>query len=283
MVLYMDKKENSYFKKNDQSAIFSDLRKKLDDIYTPLEEAKEEIWKRWNDKELKEKVEESLKGDIPEILQKSPRAILSRHLMSPNFELLHFLDLAKDLELEPIGLEYIQDKFVSVNEDKYYLAKLVFYEGIGKKGGRKLSFLKVIDIDLFDGKKFSGIKTLDGRNFIDFHHNLVQPYLGMPDILDMSDYYKRNGGLASIYYKYILSLYICYGVLVENFLLNDKYEDLTKNTLLPVFEKVKNYFGVKPLIVRLTPLENEEDLYWRYYPKPIQDKGICYNEINVVA
>jgi hypothetical protein len=32
----------------------------LDDIYTPLEEAKEEIQRRWEDKELKKKVEEYL-------------------------------------------------------------------------------------------------------------------------------------------------------------------------------------------------------------------------------
>ncbi|MDR3559494.1 MAG: hypothetical protein P4L58_03780 [Candidatus Pacebacteria bacterium] len=35
----------------------SDLRKELLEIYTPLSVAKEEIWRRWNDKELRKKVE----------------------------------------------------------------------------------------------------------------------------------------------------------------------------------------------------------------------------------
>jgi hypothetical protein len=34
----------------------------IDTIYTPLEEAKEEVWRRWNDKALRAKVEEVQKS-----------------------------------------------------------------------------------------------------------------------------------------------------------------------------------------------------------------------------
>ena len=58
-------------------------------IYTPLEEAKEEIWRRWNDKALRKKVEEFLGGDIPDLFKKKPCAVLARSVVSPNFELFH--------------------------------------------------------------------------------------------------------------------------------------------------------------------------------------------------
>ena len=41
----------------------------IKDIYTPLSVAKKEIWRRWNDKELRKKVEDFLGGDIPEVLK----------------------------------------------------------------------------------------------------------------------------------------------------------------------------------------------------------------------
>ena len=71
----------------------------MENIYTTLEEAKVEIWRRWNDLDLRKRVEDFLKGDIPDILKVSPRAVLSRHVTSPNFELLYFLELSKKTEL----------------------------------------------------------------------------------------------------------------------------------------------------------------------------------------
>jgi len=37
----------------------------IKEIYTPLSVAKKEIWKRWNDKALRKKVEDFLGGDLP--------------------------------------------------------------------------------------------------------------------------------------------------------------------------------------------------------------------------
>ncbi len=37
----------------------------IKEIYTPLSVAKKEIWRRWNDKELRKKVEDFLGGDMP--------------------------------------------------------------------------------------------------------------------------------------------------------------------------------------------------------------------------
>lgn len=210
----------------------------LDDIYTSLAIAKKEIHRRWNDKKLKKKVESFLKSDIPDVLTKSPRAVLSRHVSSPNFELLYFLDSSKKIGLKPLCLEYTKDKFVTKNWDKYYLGRMFFFEGTGKKGGSKITSLKVVDFDQYDGKKFSNIRTIWGESMIKFHHSLLCSKISSDNIFDMSCNYKRNGGRASEYYNYILSLFICHGVLFENFLLSDIYDDLTKNILLPSFKKV---------------------------------------------
>ena len=66
-------------------------RAELDAVYLTIEEAKEEIQKRWNDTELRSKMEQALASDIPEMMKQAPRAVISRHIMSPNFELLNFL------------------------------------------------------------------------------------------------------------------------------------------------------------------------------------------------
>ena len=75
-------------------------------IYTPLSVAKEEVWRRWNDKDLRQKVEEFLNGDIPEFLQNEPKSYLARHVASPNFEFTRFLELAGEIDLNPVCPEY---------------------------------------------------------------------------------------------------------------------------------------------------------------------------------
>lgn len=246
-------------------------RKELDDVYTSPEEAREEIWKRRNDQALKRRVEEVLKGDIPHIFDESPRIVLARQVVSPNYELLHFLDLAKHIRLEPAFFEYPADKFITKNDDKYYLAKLYFDGGVGKKGGRIITSKKITDIDKYDGKLFSEMLTLWGSKFIDFHHMLAAPIIQQADIYDISENYRRNGETAEKYYFYYLSLFLCHGVLAENYLLNDAYDALTEEVFYPNFIKVRDLFGIKPLIVQMVPNQEENDLHWRYYPQEVCD------------
>ena len=65
----------------------------VDDIYTPLSVAKKEIWRKWNDKKLRKKVEYFLEGNISEFLKDEPTAYLARHIVSPNFEFSCFFVL----------------------------------------------------------------------------------------------------------------------------------------------------------------------------------------------
>ncbi len=80
------------------------LRKEVEKIYTPLSVAKEEIWRRWNDKELRKKVEDFLGGDIPEVFKKEPRATIFRYIATPNLEFKFALINLINLELTKNGL-----------------------------------------------------------------------------------------------------------------------------------------------------------------------------------
>lgn len=249
-----------------------DLRKELESMYTPIEEAKKEIWRRWNDKELRKKIDDFLKNDIPDIFKISPRAVLARQVASPNFEAIRFLDLSRELNLKSLYLEYLSDKFVAGNIDKYYLCRLFFHRGNIRDKNHVATTLKMVDICDAEGKCMDTLKTIHDKNLVEFHHELINP-LNLffdADIFDISKHYERNGLVAERYYTYFFSLYICYGVLVENYLLDDKQTAFTRDIVLPNFRKVSELFGLKPLVVHLGPSGEEENLYWRYYPTSIE-------------
>jgi len=250
----------------------NNLEKEVEKIYTPLSVAKEEIWRRWNDKELKKKVEDFLGGDIPEVFRKEPMAVLARHIASPNFEFFRFLDFAKILNINPVCLEYSADQFKSENRDKYCLGKLFFCDGVGKKMGEKINATKVIDFDSSEGKKFKDMTTLNGENFISFHHQLlsgsVHNYKKL--ISDESNWVKNNGEVSEIFYENFLALFICHGIIFENFLRVGKEKFFTETVVVPSFNKIKKIFGVSPLIVPLMPIDSEDDLHWRCYPGEVK-------------
>jgi hypothetical protein len=244
----------------------------IKEIYTPLSVAKKEIWKRWNDPVLRKKVEDFLGGEVPRVLKRSPRAVLARHVASPNNEFMRYLDLSKIIGLEPKCLEYFEDKFRAENQDKYYLGKLFFCNGVGKKWGERTSIVKAINFDASEGKQLTRVKTLWGEDFIKFHHRLLSQILDnyKSIIVDESVWIKNNGKIPSAFYENFLSLFICFGVLFEDYLENKNEKEFTTKIVIPAFSKMYKKFGVKPLIVKIYPSENENDLFWRHYPAKIE-------------
>ena len=243
----------------------------IENIYTSLEDAKEEIWKRWNDKELRKKVEEYLGNSIPEIMINSPRAILARNIASPNNEFIEFLDLSKKIDLKPVCLEYIEDKFRAENEDKYFLGKICFCDSVEEKN---VDSIKILDFDSSEGKKISDIKTRHGNLFVDFHHNLLKSILSEYNMLffDESMWIKKNGGSPKYFYKKFFSLFLCYGILFENYLTNRREGKFIKDLVIPAFLEIYKEFNLKPLVDRIYPSDNEDDLFWRQYPKVLKEK-----------
>lgn len=254
----------------------------IEDIYTSLSVAKEEIWRRWNDKELRKKVEKFIGGNIPEFLKEKPRAYLARHVASPNNEFIRFVDMAKLCDLEPICLEYLNDKFRTENEDKYYLGKLTFYSGIGKGGGYKVTGNNIIPFNESENKLICNINTIWGEKLTDFHHNIFNSYF--PEhknkFIDMSEWVYTLGSKSEKYYLKYLSIFITQGILFENFISKKNHRELefTKNIVLPCVRKIYDEFGLKPLIIALNPIEDEDAMYFRYYPNKI--KNILVKLIN---
>jgi hypothetical protein len=251
-----------------------DGKLRLENFYTPLAEAKKEIQRRRRDKELRKKVEDFLGGDVPGIFKKEPKAIFARHVISLNYELCHFLKVCKCAEMDYSFIEYTKDRFSSKNNSKYHLCRLLFHDGKSKNGDKKISGLRIANITEADGKILDSLQTNWNEKLVDFHHRLFN--IAIPDIknriFDVSFWEKRRGKSIQEFYKYYLSLFIRNGILFENFLLNEEEADFTKRVAVPTFNKIEEYFGIKPLIVRMLPKSTEEELFWFQYQgflKPI--------------
>lgn len=251
-----------------------DGKLRLENFYTPLAEAKKEIRRRWKDKKLRKKVKDFLEGNIPDIFKKKPKAVFARHVISLNYELYHFLKVCKCSEMDYSFIEYTKDRFSSKNSSKYHLCRLFFHDGKSKKGKNRISGLKIANITEADGKIIDSLQTNWNEKLIDFHHRLANVAISDIErkIFDVSFWEKRKGKSIENFYKYYLSLFIRYGILFENFLLNKEEINFTKKVVVPTFNKIEEYFGIKPLVVRMLPKSTEEELYWFHYDgflKPI--------------
>lgn len=242
----------------------------MKNIYVSLEEAKEEIWKRWNDKALRKKVEDFLGGDIPEPFRNEPRAVLARPITTPDIEHMYFLEMAKQLDLSPCSFEYAEDKFYTVNADKLGLAKMHFYCGKDATGKEKIDIKKVVNFKESEGKKFKDMRTLSGENFIDFHHKILKSVSSNIELFDGSSWYQSKGQNAMEYYPYFLALFICNGILFENFLLDEVEGKFTHDVFLVALRKTETIFGMQPLIVPAIPKEHIDEQSWWCYPESIK-------------
>jgi len=244
----------------------------IDEIYTSLEEAKKEIWTRWNDKELRRKVEKYLNGNIPEPFLAEPKAVYADHLASPDWSFFNFYEKSKEANLKPVIFEYLEDVFVTTNFSKASLAKMTFYHGKNDHGDMITSNKHIIDLSGKNEKKrIKDICTLSGENFVDFHHRAVNEFCDGIEFYDGSDWLHKMGNKPINYYKNMLALYIRNGILFENYLLNDSKErKFIEEIIMPSVEFIKKEFGLKPLIVRLIPRSEEESKYWWCYPEFIK-------------
>jgi hypothetical protein len=230
-------------------------------VYTPLDEAVTTLRSR--------KPGMYATASIPEPFLEGNCAVLARFVTTPNYEVLRFLKLAASYGLTPILIEYPSDKFVGKNAGKRALAKMGFYNGCGRKGGRKIEWMKVIDFNTWHGKYFSDIVTVWGESFAAFHRRLF--FREFPDfpptlILNISDWYLKMGGSASIYYEPLLTIFLSNAILFETYLFDPSEITFSRDIVLPAFCRVKEQFGIRPLITPLDPPGQEGDEYWTLYP-----------------
>lgn len=238
-------------------------------VYTDLQEARAEIMRRRNNPEFMKLVEKYFPIPMPKF-PSSPCAVLARQVATPNFEFAHFLELAKKIDLPPLIWEYTGDLFIRQNREKRQMAKMVFYHGLGKRGGRKTKNRIILDFDSCERKPMNMITTLWGENFVNFQHRLMNNN-GTFELIEGTSWAQSIGGGARRYYNYFLACFLCHGILFDNFLLCGQETNFTKEIVLPAFARIREIFRVKPLIVKLLPPESENDAYWTWYPSSLED------------
>lgn len=234
-------------------------------MYISLEEAKEEIWKRWHDEKLRLRVLEYV-GELPHGFGHEPRAVYSSQLATVNFEYHRFAEKAIKAGLKPLCSEYTQDKFCSRNPDKRLLGKVTFFHHKGRNNGNRTTSRTIVDFCTEDGKPLQQVRTVWGDDFVDFHHRMLQAELPTLELADTTEWYLKKGGSPANFYHHLMALFICHGIHFVNYIDEGDEGTFTREIVRPAIQHVTNHFGLKPLIVRLRPKESEADPYWCWYP-----------------
>lgn len=256
----------------DYDEIMNDRKLFQEIVYTPLSEAIKNLEQRQEDNNLKEKIEKILNNNIPEpLIGKGKKAVQFRQIATPNHDVHWFTELTRDNGLKTVFFEYHSDKFTSNNEFKHSLGQLRIHSKINKNGDNVEEKITIFDFNKYNGKQFKDIMTLWSEPLTDFHRKLfdVLDYKkGNFHFFDASEWFRQNGPRAVDYYTNFILLFMYHGILFENFLFTASEGEFTKNIFLPAFEKAYNLAGVKPLIVPIPPMDNEDDVHWvSYHPK----------------
>ena len=89
-------------------------------------------------------------------------------------------------------------------------------------------------------------------------------------IFDGSEWFKSKGILAKNYYKHVLAMAVCHGILFDNFLDYGYEAKLVSEILLPAIEEIEKEFGCKPMIVSVAPTDEILAKHWLAYPEFIK-------------
>jgi hypothetical protein len=193
---------------------------------------------------------------------------LARHIASPRLEELQFFKRCVRSGLQPLWLEYLDDKFCTNNPSKVRLVKLRILLGRGKRGGIKERVVKIVDH--WPPSSMRHLRTCWGELLYKFHHRILNVMLGSVEILDISDWL-RSWGRAINYYEPYLALAIAHGVLFESFE-SPGFQDLERfknNVVLPAYRRVVGRWGLEPLIVYHPWPPEKEAMYLNYYPPDV--------------
>ncbi len=245
-------------------------------MFTPLE-AVAELKRRQEDPMLRKKVEEYLAGDIPEYFKDGPILYLARHIVTPNFETMRFINSMQQLGMKIVVSHDSKGMFVPYNQIKKALCKLPVCRRVSKKGGKlneHYENMTIVDFNAADGKSFSEIQTLWGERLIDFHDRLfsefVEGEVHRPDDAAWIDRHHRENLLE--HYKHLLALFMVHGIFFENYDTDDAHERYFVNNILrPACHSLEKRFGCRPLLVELFPATPESNRFWISYPNKVLD------------
>lgn len=255
-----------------------------DDFYMSLDEARSELHRRWNDTELRNRVETALGVRLIPQLRLGPRVYVFRQLISPDNGFMSFYYRAAYLGALPFVTEFHGDRFTWLNEEKRGLAQLRV--SIGAERFHACLF----EMHPWENKSLEEIVMTGGEKLIDFHHRLFEIESIRAETEDMTGWY-RDIGKPADYYYFLFAHCIAHSVLFETFLDEDEPGDrrrrkgeqwFTDNVIRPNFERVEREFGMRPMIVRAYPpgQTDDEDFFWWSYPPRINDYIVEYARRN---
>jgi len=236
----------------------------IEEIYTPLDNAKYEIRRRWHDATLRKQVESFLGGPPPGCASE-PCACLWRAVHTPNREFFRFAEQARTTGCQPYAFAGHYDRYCSTNPEKVGLLRLKCVTGINKRGESIVRRVRIADGAEAEGLPFHAIVTHWGESFIAFHCRLVNGCF--PDIIpiDESSWIKAWGTTPKEIYPAVLARFLCHGILFENYVNNSREASFLDETVLPAFETIYSLFGAMPLIVRLLPTNTADHPSWTWY------------------
>lgn len=245
---------------------------------TPAKEAVEQIMLRRKNENLVKKVEDFLLNDIPSHFKgDEPIFYLSRHLATPNFETLRFIELTEPFKL-PITIgQDVQDKFVSNNSLKHALGKLTIQKGTSKNGDPIFENHTLVDFNKNTGKQIDEVTLTSGKKLTTFHDELFRHASPTKiEIIDESQWVTRqHRGDMLLYYKKMLALLVVHGIMFEFYEEDDL--DFVENILEPAFIEIEKIFEHKPLICELLTPQMEREKNWIAYPDSTEE--IIKNEL----
>lgn len=191
--------------------------------------------------------------------------------ITPNLEIGRMIDVCDFLNLSPVLLDNVTDKFSCKSRSKYYLGRMAFFSGFGKNGGMKIDYRKVIDFNGSEGKMQSGVQTIYGDDLMTFHKKIFNEkyhFLSRAEY-DIEGLSKESSPIEI--YKFIFRMSIAKGVMLENFAYQDVEREFINDVVYPAFISVWNETGYKPIVIPFEPTEMDDEDFWYYYFSNIKD------------
>ena len=238
-----------------------------------LEEARAECRKRWGNRELRREVEAYLKEDLWPEVKAEPRAVLYRHIATPDNGYFFFRSLARWLDLHPIWFDLLNDKFYPRNADKKTFGRLHLVFPDGSK-----CTVDLVEFKTQHAKMIDKVVMKNGTLLVDFHHGLMRRFDPDCAVVDLSAWCHRMGDIKGTYLK-IFAHFVAHGVYVHDLTI-DPFGDIKSETRFVeevafwAYDQIKTKFGCDPVTLRLYPETGqtaEEDFYWSGFPKEIND------------
>lgn len=250
-------------------------------MYVSLDEARVEIKKRWEDVELRKRIEAELGDKFMPAFADEPRAIYFKQVASPDNGFMFYYQCAKYINIKPLAIEYTGDMFFSMNEEKMGLARLRVFQEDGTR-----TLLDIMKFSENEKLKIKDCTLKTGENLVEFHHQLLEKSGYYVEVIDNTSLYNTLGMATEYYYPMMLHS-VAHGVLFESFLdEGDGLEDeFTKSIVKPTIKKILDKYDLKPIILSIYPSNQDEleDFYWWSYPQNINSYLLNYAKTHNLA